>query len=356
MKKKLLIINKAQFGYHIDTYYYCKFLSKDFDITYVCFDEKKEKITNKDINVVYCSYDYKYFMRVFSFFKLIIKSYFNFKPNVVFIKYFLGSVFTLLFIRRSKVILDIRTGNVSGSLKKRIRKDKILKIEASFFKNITVISKGLKERLKLKYNTCIIPLGAIQISSREKDYKSMKLLYVGTFENRKIEVTVKAVAKFVKEIDENISYQIVGFGSDKETQLIKQTIEQNQLADKVSLEGRIPVNQLKKYFDSNNIGIAYIPITDYYANQPPTKIFEYAMSGLINVATKTTINKTLINENNGVLCDDNIDALFEALKKVNNKLPSYKYNEITDSLKDYQWQNIIINQLNPLLKSIADAA
>jgi hypothetical protein len=30
--KKLLIVNPKQFGYHLDTYYYCKWASTDFQI------------------------------------------------------------------------------------------------------------------------------------------------------------------------------------------------------------------------------------------------------------------------------------------------------------------------------------
>ena len=355
MKKKLLIVNKAQFGYHIDTYYYCKFLSNEYDITYFCFDEKKDKIVLDNVNVIYCPSDYKYFIRVIMFFYLLAIKYYLLKPNIVFIEYFTGSVFSLSFMKRSKIIMDIRTGSVSRFLEKRKRKDIILKLETRFFKNITIISKGLKKQLNLNDNVDIIPLGAIQISSKEKKYKDLKLLYVGTFENRNIEVTVEAVAKFVREVHENISYQIVGFGKNRETQLIKQAITNNNLEDKVSLEGRVPVNLLKKYFDNNNIGIAYIPITDYYANQPPTKIFEYAMSGLVNIATNTTINKTLISKNNGILCDDNLDDFFNALKKVNNQLSNYKYDIIVNSLKNYHWQNIIMKVLDPLLKKISNA-
>jgi hypothetical protein len=355
-KKKLLIVNKAQFGYHIDTYYYCKFLSNEYDITYFCFDEKKEKMVLDNVNVIYCPFNYKYFIRALVFFYLLANKYYHLKPNIVLIKYFTGSVFSLSFMKRSKIILDIRTGCVSSGLEKRKRKDKILKFETSFFKNITVISEGLKKHLNLKESAKVISLGSIQISPKEKNYESIKLLYVGTFENRKIEVTIESVAKFVKEISSNISYQIVGFGSNQDIELIKQTIKDNNLQSIVKFEGRVSVDSLQKYFDDNNTGVAYIPITDYYAHQPSTKMFEYAMSGLVNIATNTTINKTFITENNGILCDDNVDDFFNALKKVNNNLSSYNYHKIVNSLEDYHWENIIGNQLNPLLKKILDDA
>ena len=356
LKKKLLIVNKAQFGYHIDTYYYCKFLSNEYDITYFCFDEKKEKMVLDNVNVIYCSYDYNFFIRSIMFFYVLANKYYSLKPNIVLIKYFTGSLLSLSFMKRSKIIIDIRTACVSSSSEKRKRKDKILKFETSFFKNITVISEGLKKHLNLKESAKVISLGSIQISPKEKNYESIKLLYVGTFENRKIEVTIESVAKFVKEISSNISYQIVGFGSNQDIELIKRTIKDNNLQSIVKFEGRVSVDSLQKYFDNNNTGVAYIPIKDYYAHQPPTKIFEYAMSGLITIATNTIVNETLISNKNGVLCMDNVNDFYEALKKVNNNLSSYNYHKIVNSLEDYHWKNIIGNQLNPLLKKILDDA
>lgn len=355
MKKKIFIINKAQFGYHIDTYYYCKFLSDKFEVIYICFDEGKKKMILPEVKIIYSNYMNNYFIRALSFFYMIFKNYYRIKPNIVFIKYFLSSSFILTFIKRSKVVLDIRTGSVSNSIIKRKRKDKILKFEASLFKNITVISQGLKKRLKLKDTAKIIPLGAIKISKKEKSYKKIKLLYVGTFENRKIEITIKAVANFIQKVSTEISYQIVGFGSKKDIELIRRTIKDNKLDSYVSYKGRVSIDLLKEYFDRNNVGIAYIPITDYYAHQPPTKIFEYSMSGLITIATKTKINETLITDENGILCFDNAESLFEALREVYFNLPNYNFCKIVESLEDYHWNNIVKNRLTPFLNSIAHA-
>lgn len=40
----------------------------------------------------------------------------------------------------------------------------------------------------------------------------------------------------------------------------------------------------------------YVPITDYYEYQPPTKTFEYVLSGLLCLATATSSNKEVITE------------------------------------------------------------
>ena len=39
--------------------------------------------------------------------------------------------------------------------------------------------------------------------------------------------------------------------------------------------------------------LLYTTITDYFNLQPPTKLFEYAASGLYNIATATIANKNI---------------------------------------------------------------
>jgi len=49
----------------------------------------------------------------------------------------------------------------------------------------------------------------------------------------------------------------------------------------------------------------------YYDCQPATKTFEYILSGMVCIATSTYENKKLINNINGVLCNDIQKALQE---------------------------------------------
>ena len=50
---KLIIIAQEQFGYHIDTYYYCKYLKNDFNLVYICWDHGFQKIKLDGVCVEY---------------------------------------------------------------------------------------------------------------------------------------------------------------------------------------------------------------------------------------------------------------------------------------------------------------
>lgn len=51
--KNLVIISQSQFGYHTDTYYYCKYLKEEYTITYLCWDHSLPKIEMDGVRVVY---------------------------------------------------------------------------------------------------------------------------------------------------------------------------------------------------------------------------------------------------------------------------------------------------------------
>ena len=69
MKKKLIIINKAQFGYHTDSLKYCQHLKNDYNITYVCFDTGREKLYEDNVEVVYVPYEGSFLKRGLGFVK-----------------------------------------------------------------------------------------------------------------------------------------------------------------------------------------------------------------------------------------------------------------------------------------------
>lgn len=347
-KRKLLIINRIQFGYHTDTYYYSKLLRDRFAITYLCYNHLNEKISLEDLNIIYVSKKGNYLARTIRFYRNIVREINNNHYDIIFVKYFPGASLLPLFLSKQHTLLDIRSGSVYYSKNKRIIGDKVLKFESKFYKHISVISEGLANKLGLK-DAYIIPLGADVISLSEKSFKKINLLYVGTFYNRNIDTTINAVARFIKKMSTDIQYKIVGFGSRQEEDRIKNRIKDLELTGKVSFEGRVKVNDLSEYFNSSNVGVTYIPITDYYNHQPPTKLFEYALSGMINIATGTESNMKYINDVNGVICDDNENSFFEALCTVYNNLSQYNSKGIKESLSDYSWEAIVRNILIPKL-------
>ena len=112
---------------------------------------------------------------------------------------------------------------------------------------------------------------------------------------------------------------------------IKLFFAQYGLSKIINIAGTIPHPQLKPRFDAANIGVSYVPLTDYYDCQPVTKTFEYLLPGMPVVATLTSENRNVIHSENGVLVGDTTEDFYKGMKAIFEK----KREEI-DVQKDVQ--------------------
>lgn len=351
MKPNLVCINSEQFGYHTDTYYYCKYLKDKYEISYICWDHGLKKITMPGVHVEYVDRTGG-IARVVRLVKCILNSISS-RNTIIFIKYF-KMVSTLVHLLQpcNPIVLDIRTGSIEPNPGRRFVEDLFLKVESSLFKNITVISESLARKLGLEKKASILPLGADIISSTNKKFDHLSLLYVGTLYNRKIENAIIGFAEFHKKYkgDCPLKFTIIGAGVRDEIANLKAIAIQHGINDLVHILGRVPHDQLEVYFDTHNIGVSYIPITSYYDVQPATKTFEYLLSGMPVLATATSENRLVINPSNGVLVADTSDAYCHGLIDISNRLKLYDSAQIRRESDRYSWKIIVDNLVEYLHK------
>ena len=342
---RLLFIDKNPYGILIDTYKYCQYLQDDYDITYVCIDYGYLKVDSEKVKVRYVPYTNSKSLRGVCFF-LMSLYYASLFKGFIFVSYFPGCEVLKLLLPWKKMHVDIRTLSVSSDSSIRKKWDSELNKAILKFDSISFITEGVKNKLSIPPNkkAYIIPLGSDVISTTIKDFKSLNLLYVGTLNNRRIIDTVIGFRNFImNHPDFDANYTIVGDG--KELSDIKKYILDNKIDSKIKLLGRLPYKELKPYFDNCNVGVSYVPITDYYQSQPPTKTFEYIMSGLYCLATDTSENRKIVNSQNGYLHKDNADCFCLALEYIYLIRDNINSNIIRKSLLDYSWGEIINNNL-----------
>lgn len=358
IKPKILFIYPNQFGYHTDSYKYCEYLKDSFDIIYFCFDQGLERIYLPEINVVYMPFKIGKIKRLIHFYYHIINYTKKAEIDIIFTIQFKFCFLIGLFAKTKTKILDFRSGDLSTYTLYRNLKNIFLWLDSLFFPHITVISEGLRVLLHLhKTKTFILPLGGDILSTQSHSFERLDLLYVGSFNSRNIHETIEGIALFLAKHEEYsplISYTIIGFGNDNDERKIKKTIDLWGLKEVVHFVGRKKYTELAAYFDACNIGISYVPKRPYYEYQPVTKTFEYTNSGLFTIATNTYENRKVINEQNGILCNDNPEEFSEALEhicRIKNKIDEI---EIRSSLKNFRWVKIINSTLNPYLKGLLE--
>lgn len=346
--KPLLIITKRQFGHHTNYYKYCNLLKEDYRITFICFDTGFEKKSMANITIKYVPWKGPKAIRGIRFLITSILTIARFK-GLIYVNYFEKSHLLKKVFTQKKMILDVRTLAISKNEVLRKKQDEELLNTCLYYDHITPISDGVQKKLNLTdKNSTVLPLGADAISMTNKSFDNLRLLYVGTLNGRNIDQTIIGLAAFIKkQPDINITYDIIGDGNELKS--LKELVNNLNLTKLIKIHGRIAHFKLQPFFDNSTVGISYIPMTDYYDFQPPTKTFEYIMSGLPCIATKTSENIKVITTENGVLCDDNPESFTNALEKMTLTKSNFNSKLIRESLVDYSWENIVKNTLKPIL-------
>jgi glycosyltransferase involved in cell wall biosynthesis len=352
-KKKLLIIETGQFGNLTDVVKWCEYLRDEYAIAHIGFNTGRKKIQMagvRDFRVP--AIKPKIIRGALFFLCTIIKVFFH-RGKIIVVYFPMSGLLKKIFPHR-RMLLDIRTLAVSPNHAEREIYDQEVKNTCKVFDQVSAISKGVANKLERK-DIRILPLGADCISNKRKNYTdSIRLLYVGTINRvRHIEKTIEGVHLFhIKHPLIKINYTIVGDGKNGEKLWLEKIISEYGLENTVSLEGRIPHNELSNYFDNSNIGVSFVPITDYFQYQPPTKTFEYIMSGLYCIATNTISNAEIVTSKNGILIDDSSEAFSKALEEYWNKRTKIMQTDIENSIPEYAWPHIVKSHLKPILENL----
>lgn len=350
---KVAIICQSQFGYHIDTYYYVKELSKHDDVSYLCWDYGKSKYADVG-DISYIKRDKNIVIRNLRFIISAIFYIYKSKSDVFFIKYFKGAFLLKAFAPWKRFVLDIRTVSINRSPQVRFFEDCLLRFESLFFRNVTVISTAVAQKLRInRFKT--IPLGA-EVICNKNTFRQVKdevnLLYVGTLNGRNIDVTVDALDIVVRRCPNlKFRYYIVGDGVERDTQKVKKTIEANALNDIVIMTGYLKHDELVELFSKTHVGIAYVPITDYYNVQPSTKIYEYIRSKIPVVATKTKANVASVESKFGVLAGQSAAEFSEGIMMLINNLSHGDISFEPSDAKTFSWESVV-NDLKLYLDSL----
>lgn len=344
--KKVLFVNPGHFGSITDTYFYCQNLKDLFEVSYFGVFEEKNSIDSTGINIVHLNLPYNPILKKILFIWKLYKLTKKTKYDFIFINYFLGSSI-IAFFSKTKTNIDIRTSTISKNKLSTLILNFILSIEVRFFSKISCISSSLSIYLNLPQHTHILPLGAPELPLINKDFSIMKILYVGTFKERSIVNTVHAFSKFISNYDNKkiATYSIIGFGSDEETRSIQEAITLEGMQENIFFKGKVRYPELFTYLNEHNVGLSYIPIRKCFENQPPTKTFEYLLSGMIVLATGTKENTKVINEKNGFIIGDSVDSLTEGFKIIYEKRHLFSSTDIQNCSKMYSWEFIVKNNL-----------
>ncbi len=350
-KKKVLFLAHDQFGYSTTTFKHCEFARTKYDVTYIGWDYGLPRLELLNVRVKYISRNSNLIARNLNLLKAFHIEIEN-GYDIVFAKYLRGISLVRWFNPLANFIVYVDTLGVMRNSFKRFVFDLVLKLELSFFKHKALISEGVGKRLGIE-NFHILPLGGECYSNDLKSFENLSLLYVGTLDNRNILDCVKGFHNYIEnckktEMEISARFTIVGDSPYHELEEIRGYIQRNNLEVYIHSTGYVPRNDLRPFFEKCNIGVSYIPIRSYYQYQPPTKTYEYLISGMPTIATGTYENKALVGPGAGVVIDDTPESFQKGILKLTQQ--KFDSEAIRKEYSQHTWEKVVQNHFIPLIE------
>lgn len=346
-------------------------LSKYFDVEYHIYVDANVNIDDftKDVNYKIHSISYysiKKILRPFIWMYLYwnnIKTVRKNHADLVFIGVTSSFADCFIFLYRlfspkQKYYVQLYTPSVNKKKWKRDLLDKLVSWNLRLFKYIGAGKDGNQNCIR--YNipaskNLQVEIGKPDYGYKKRLFENLNFIYIGTLNGRDIWKTIGPIDKFISSHPEvEINYHIVGGGNFEEVEILNSNILSSKNRSNIIYHGRLSNNDMKKILKECNIGIAYLPINEYYNNVPTTKLYEYALSGMPVIATKTNITVQSFNERIGVLCNDNAEDFYRALNVLFSNIQANRYSseEIRSLYEEYSITTTMKNNYIPIISNI----
>ncbi len=309
-------------------------------------------------------------------------------PDIVHVFYFRGSGLLPLLVhdKGTKWILDVRTIHVENKqLQPESRwrlKTRITWMESLFYDHISALTPTIRKLLQPNFRPItLVPLGAsaqlkegITPAERVRRRKELGIpldggvfLYAGSLSpSRQIDYLIRSFAKlYYEEGFRDAFFLIVGgvraASAEKEKEImgnLKKLCSDLGITHRVVFTGWITYPEVLSFYPVADIGIAYLPKNTPYEFQPPTKLIEYMMAGLLPLGNDVPSIKELIEEGqSGILCGHTIEELTKGMKRSlmvlsQTDIATIMRQKAREKVKDRDWNTIVNKYVLPVYRDL----
>ena len=266
----------------------------------------------------------------------------------------------------TRFVLDVRSSNLTTGVRKEISRT-LNDLEAQFFDAVCALDKAILPntfRWIEPSNITFLPLGVDVDKFTRRESNDVRaqygieeahrvLLHTGAIDpRRRLTVLVRALPIIRRQFP-TTRLMFVGKGSDIDSlQVLSRKLD---VTDDVIFTGYVDYQNVPRYVNAAEVGIAYVPITPEYDPQPPTKTLEYLACGLPVVATDTIGNRKYITPNwNGLLVQDDVTAVANGVMRMlsDPDLVDRLRRNAPGSVSKYTWEALVANRLHPFYHNL----
>lgn len=365
-KNRILILGLNQLP-HRYLYNQCGYLAREFDLTVVSPYEGFGKKASDLFRIVYLdlgvqSHKNKWAKKLQTM-RRIFRIIHGFKKHLKHNDYDLIYIWDqtwafaikLLLGSKHKYVMQMFAQGVTPSPFKNAIHDAQVRFNVLFFSHVFVGSEHVIRLFKVPFGKAhVTGVGVDAIDYQDRVFDSMDLVYLGGLTNRYVHESVEGFVRFYKDNRGRIpmSYKIIGSGVDEAVQLLKASIAAAGPEVPVQYLGRLDDADLISVFRKSNIGVAYHKITPYYTNNISNKLYEYLLSGMPVIASRSNSMIQAINDNNGVLIEDTPEGFMHGLATMMGKLNTYDSKEIVKTALAYSVKTLVEDRMIPAFNKI----
>lgn len=260
---------------------------------------------------------------LFKALKINAKIYHFHDPELIFVGF-------ILKLFGKKVIFDIHE-NVALSIKDKTWIPRILnkpieqiyrlseKFFTLFFDVLILAENSYKKYYSKKKSHVILnyPLvfEQINIEENKKFSTPIRFVYSGLISEMRGIFQILKIFLLLHKKGYDIYLDIIGKVVSKKLECsINNFISKNELENRVTLHGYIPVKQVYKILENDHIGFSLLKPIDNYKTSLPTKIFEYMLNGLPVITSNFELYDYYIKEKDTGICVDYFNVNEAALQ------------------------------------------
>ncbi len=275
------------------------------------------------------------FLEIQLFFYLL----FNIKNDETVIVYhslgYMKVISLLKSLKRFKLILEVEEiySDVIGNKKMKAKELKFFNKADSYI----FPTELLNDKVNVNNKPFAIIYGTYKTEKQRKPIFSdgrIHCVYAGTLDPRKGALTA---AKSARYLDERFQIHILGFGSDKDKQLILDEVEINKKSgyNNLSFDGLLDGEDYIRFIQSCKVGFStQSPSADFNSTSFPSKVLSYLSNGLRVVSIEIeSIRRSRVSD---LLCfynEDTPEAIAKAVKNIDYS-SDYNSRDFIEKLSD----------------------
>ncbi len=383
---RILFPYPRQFGYFPDIFEYVTLLrERGLEAYYVGINQGQSETDQPPFAIHFPHKD----VSTKDFVRFVGQQATNIKPDIVHAFHFRGCGILPLLARNSvnKWIVDVRTIHVETQDLKITSdfwlRDRLTWLETQTYDHIFALTHTIQQKLNPSLRPIeIIPLGAsfsrLNLADKDLVCRDIRnqlnipmdapvLLYAGSLSpTRRLDKIMGGFALTLEQFP-NAKFVVVGgeLGYDPHTDPLINSLV--QLAKKLGVSanvlftGRVPYADIPNYFAMADVGISYMPLGTPHQYQPPTKLIEYMMAGMIAASNKIPAIDELVEDNvNGILFGETEEEIANGLRRSLDLLnPDNQdiYLQMTTNSQtavlDRDWQHIVDERLIPQYEKLS---